>query len=108
MTTSAKAPPHLQAAGRRLFSRVCRDFDVSGGELELLSLACSALDRAEQAREAIEAHGLLVDGRFGIRQSPAVAIENSSVLRCAALLRQLNLPAEVAQMSQPAQRPRAI
>jgi len=59
---------------------------------KLLTLACEAWDRCQQAREALAEHGLTFEDRFGQpRPRPEVAIERDSRMSFARLVRQLAL-----------------
>jgi phage terminase small subunit len=61
----------------------------------LLTLAAESFDRCQQAREAIESHGLLVataDGSW--KCNPAVGVERDSRLAFARLVRELDLDFE--------------
>jgi phage terminase small subunit len=55
-------------------------------------LAAESWDRCQQARQAIQKHGLTFDDRFGTPKArPEVAIERDSRLAFARLLRELAL-----------------
>jgi len=85
-------PSHLKAPGKRLWSSVVGDYDVDPPGLELLRLAAEALDRADEARHAVEKDGPYVPDRFGnIRPHPGLAVERDSRLAAARLIRQLGL-----------------
>jgi len=87
-----KAPRHLRTDGRRLWRRVVAEYLVDDAHaLELLRLACEAIDRAAQARDVIAAEGMTRQGRWGPVTHPAIAIERDSSLRAARLLRELGL-----------------
>jgi hypothetical protein len=61
------APKHLSARGKRLYRQTAEDFEL-GDEphaLRLLEEACTALDRAEQARKVLAVEGTLYHDRFG-------------------------------------------
>jgi hypothetical protein len=61
----------------------------------LLLLACEAYDRAAEAREALDEHGLTYLDRFGApRTRPEVAVERDSRIGFARLLRDLDLDEE--------------
>lgn len=97
------APAHLAADGRRLWRRVQVEYqldDAAGGEL--LRLACEALDRCAQARAILASQGLTIEGRFGAKTHPAVAIERDSALRAARLLRELGVAVDAPDSRSPA------
>ena len=64
--------------------------------MKLLTLASEAWDRAEEARKAVQRHGLTYDTRLGEpRARPEVAIERDARLGFARLLRELDLDMEL-------------
>ncbi len=86
------APPvHLSAERAELWQRVVEEFDLEALDFELFRLALEAVDRAEEARQAIESDGAFIPGRYGLRAHPAVAVERDSRLAAACLLRDLGL-----------------
>jgi P27 family predicted phage terminase small subunit len=84
-------PRHLAAAGRRLWRRVAASYALEGHHEAVLSAACEALDRMRQAQAAIDQDGITVEGRFGPRAHPAIAIERDSRLAVLRALRELGL-----------------
>ncbi|WP_439406902.1 P27 family phage terminase small subunit [Bradyrhizobium sp. DASA03076] len=69
-----------------------RDFDLDEHHVILLTKACEALDRIEEARAAIKIHGLTYTDRFGTpRARTEVAIERDNRLAVARLFRELGL-----------------
>jgi hypothetical protein len=71
-------------------------------ELELLRLACEALDRAEQARVMLADEGLTSRGRYGqVLTHPLIAVERIHVRRLRACSKQLNLPEAPAEIVSP-------
>ena len=81
--TRAGGPPRpLGRYGMALWHRITHDFDISDAAgIELLCLACQALDRAEECRALIDKHGAVLIHRDSgvIRQNPLLRDE---LLRC--------------------------
>lgn len=105
MTESArpKPPKHLRTATKQWFSAVIDEFDLEPHHIKLLTRAAEAWDRGEQAREAIERHGLTYSDRFGApRARPEVAMERDSRTGFARLIRELAL-----DVDEPPEAPRA-
>src|SRR5260370_2513728 len=70
--------------------------------LHLLRLACDALDRAEQARQALATLGTIYLDRFNApHPRPEVAIERDSRIAFARLCRELALDTETAAAARP-------
>lgn len=68
------SPPRpLMRHGQALWNRICNDYDISDAAgIELLCLACQALDRAEKCREVIDEHG----AAFIVRPSGMIRLLN--------------------------------
>jgi phage terminase small subunit len=63
--------------------------------VRLLTLACEAWDRCQQARELLATEGLTFEDRFGQpRARPEVSIERDSRIGFARLVRELALDGE--------------
>ena len=77
--TSAGGPPRpLGPPGAALWRSITRDYDVTDAAgIELLCLACQALDRAEECREVIDEHGaaFIVQPSGMIRENPLCKTE---------------------------------
>jgi len=86
-----KAPAHLRAATQRWFTEMSGLYAMEPQHVELLVLAAEARDRAEQARARIAKDGAYVEGRYGLRAHPAIAVERDSRLAFARLVRELGL-----------------
>jgi phage terminase small subunit len=76
------------------FASVLKEYELDSHHIRLLTKACEAWDRSEQAREAIAKHGMTFEDRFGApRDRPECAIERDSRLAFARLLREIGLDA---------------
>ena len=93
MRTTPKEPPaHLAAATRKWWRIVVSGFELEEHHVRLLTLAGECWDRCQQARAAIDAHGITFLDRFNApRARPEVAIERDSRLAFARLIRELDL-----------------
>ena len=59
--TAPAAPRHLNVTGARFWREFCTDWELEDtDDLELLRLACEALDRATQARKIVRTEGLTI------------------------------------------------
>lgn len=101
MSALPKAPAHLRASGRALWRQVVAGFDLQPHHLAILAAACEAQDRMSEAREVVGRDGAYVEGRFGPKAHPALAVERDSRLAMVRCLRELGLdfepPAEAAR-----------
>jgi P27 family predicted phage terminase small subunit len=89
---AAPAPPsHLHATGAGAWTRLATAMELADADdLEVLRLACEAMDRAAQARRVLREQGLtVVDKKGAPHAHPAAAIEARSATRAAALVKQL-------------------
>ena len=81
--TERKAPKDLKPGGpgRRYWRAVCKNFDIEDFHVDILLVACQALDRAEESRQAVAEHGLLIVPTGGgiARLNPAAACERESM-----------------------------
>jgi hypothetical protein len=81
---------------------VVADFELDSHHLRLLTLACESWDRGQEAREALSEHGLTFIDRYGSpRARPEVAIESSSSIAFARILRELSLDVDPPPESRP-------
>jgi phage terminase small subunit len=88
-----KPPKHLRTTTKRWWSQVNADYALADHHRRILTLACEAWDRAQQAREALEAAGSLTyEDRFAApRARPEVAMERDARIGFARLVRELAL-----------------
>ena len=98
------APRHLSTESRRLWRTVVAEYELAGHHLALLERACEALDRLKEARAAIKADGAYVPGRFGVRAHPALAVEATSRIAFARIVRELGLDIDAPAVSRPPSR----
>ena len=92
---SKRAPAHLSPESRKLWAQTVADYSLAeeAHSLKLLTLACEALDRCEEARAALAEHGTTYEDRWGCPKSrPEVGIERDARLAAARLFRELALP----------------
>ena len=88
-------PDHLSNEARAFWADVAEGYELEDRHFRLLTLAAEALDRAAQARAAIEKHGLLIEtGAGSLKPNPAVAIERDARIGFARLCRELDLDAD--------------
>ncbi len=83
-------PEHLGDNAASWLRETCDRCDLIEEEIRLLPLAAESLDRNEQARQAIDEHGMTYEDRFGNPKTrPEVAIERDSKLAYARIIKQL-------------------
>jgi P27 family predicted phage terminase small subunit len=91
-TAVPKPPKHLRAATSQWWEQIVAEYDLDSHHVRLLTKACEANDRCEQAREAILKHGLTFLDRFGSPHArPECAIERDSRVAFARLVREIGL-----------------
>jgi phage terminase small subunit len=89
---ATKPPAHLEAATRAWWNSVLADYQLGEHHLKLLQLAAESWDRSQQARRALDTHGLTYVDKLGNpRARPEVSIERDSRLAFARLVRELDL-----------------
>src|SRR5215213_9760611 len=71
------APPRrLGVAGAALWHSVTAEYTIEdAGGVELLTLACQSLDRAEALREQIDADGEITRSKSGLKDHPGLKHE---------------------------------
>ena len=70
-------------------------FALEPHHLAVLGAACEANDRMREAQATIARDGAYLDGRYGLRTHPAVAVERDSRLAMLRSFRELGLDIEV-------------
>jgi P27 family predicted phage terminase small subunit len=90
--TTPRAPAHLSKAQRALWRHVIGVYELEPHHVKLLTLLCEALDRGDEARQAIASDGAYLPDRFGqLKAHPAVAVERDARTAVARLTRELDL-----------------
>jgi hypothetical protein len=89
-------PAHLKAAGRRLWLGVMAQYQLDDtGGLATLEAACTALDRAEELRFAIDEDGPVIRGKGGLlKDHPGLKHEVANRALAMRLLSKLGLDLE--------------
>jgi phage terminase small subunit len=92
MTHRKAAPKHLSRSSAALWRRIQREIDLEPHEIPLLKAFCESVDRAEEARRAVEQEGAYYrDFRGQPKPHPAPREERDSRLAASRLLRELRL-----------------
>jgi P27 family predicted phage terminase small subunit len=94
-----RSPQHLTAEARRFWRQVVDEYQLEAHHLRILETGCEALDRMRQAQALIASEGMTVDGRFGPKQHPAVAVERDSRIALLRAIRELGLDVEAPAQS---------
>ena len=93
--TPKRIPPqYLKPKTRKWWSLVCSEYDLENHHIRLLTLACTAWDRAQDARETIAEEGQTYVDRFGSPKArPEMKIAGEAGRDFAKFLRELGLDA---------------
>jgi hypothetical protein len=90
-----KPPRKLGKPGSVLWRNVMREYEISDcASLEMLTMACTQLDRAEEYRAQIARDGLVVKGRTGPKEHPLLRPEAAARSFIVRTLRALSLGAD--------------
>jgi phage terminase small subunit len=101
-----KPPKHLSRQSRAWWVEVAQNYDLEQHQYRTLTSAAEAFDRATQAREQVDADGLMVADRFGQqRLHPLLAVERDCRVGFLRALRELSLEVEGPEAA-PARPPR--
>ena len=91
---STGAPAHLAKTEAELFARVVRSYGLHGDEVsqKILEEGCTALQRAREAREAINRDGISYRDRFNQpKPHPLCVVERDARASALHAFRMLNL-----------------
>lgn len=97
LTTARNGPPaprHLSKEAAALWRSVTTEYQLEAHHLSILERACEQLDALRLAQAAVAEHGPLVEGRFGPRPNPAVAMVRDATTLHLRALRELGLDIE--------------
>ena len=95
VSSSDLPPSHLSETTKQWWTAILNEYRFSEHELYVLRIAAEAWDRKEQARAALEEHGLsYADAKGMIRQRPEAAIERDSAIRFMRAMRELQFDVE--------------
>jgi P27 family predicted phage terminase small subunit len=90
-----RPPAHLSKAAKQMWNDITAGYVFDPHHVRLLTTACEAWDRMNQARELLASEGVTYVDRFGApRCHPAVAIERDSRIAFVRTVRELNLDAD--------------
>jgi P27 family predicted phage terminase small subunit len=90
-----RAPGHLKPSTRKWWRAVVEEYQLDATGLQILTSAAELRDRAEDARELVEAEGPIALDRFGqAKENPAAKLERDSKIAFARLMRELGLSAD--------------
>jgi hypothetical protein len=93
--TGLQPPRPLGAAGKALWDRVTREFDMGDvGGSEILCLAGQTLDRAEELAERVRGDGVMIRTATGVKAHPCLKEELAARNLTARLLARLGLDLE--------------
>ncbi len=96
------APPDgLSRESRRLWRDVLGEYVLETHHREILRAGLEARDRMREAQAAIAHDGAYIDGRFGKKAHPALAVERDSRTAMLRAFRELGLDLEQPATSRP-------
>ena len=99
------APQHLQKDTRKFWRTILKNYDLEEHHKKILTLACKAWDRSEEARKKLDEKGVTYIDRFEQPKSrPEVDIERKSRNDFRLLMRELGLDIEIQE--EPGRMPR--
>ena len=86
------SPDHLSRKSRDFWLAIERAYVLEPAHIQCLTLASEALDRARQAREILDAEGLMIEDRFSQKKPhPMIKVEKDAWSAFRLLLRELGL-----------------
>ena len=93
--TTIKPARKLGEHGSKLWTTITQEYEiVDAGGIEMLTLACQQLDRAEALRKQIDADGEIVKGTNGPKEHPGLRHELAARAFVVRTLHRLGLDVE--------------
>jgi hypothetical protein len=94
MAAAERPPEGLKTSGRRLWSAITRDYELSVHEMSLLLQAARTADVLDELQREIEAGGAIVDSSQGAKANPALVEARQQRIALARLLAALRIPTD--------------
>ncbi len=92
MQNSIKVPKHLEKTTAEWWLSVVAEYELDAHHVRLLTLACEAWDRGQEARKILDKEGLtFLDFRGQPKLRPEASVERDSRIGFARLVRELGL-----------------
>ena len=99
---SPQPPGKLGVVGLSIWTAIVAEFEFDNrASLETLFQACSAADRAEACRQQIEADGVVLKTRTGLRDHPLIKHEIAARALCVRTLARLGCDLEPLHSGRP-------
>jgi P27 family predicted phage terminase small subunit len=99
------APQHLRKETRSFWREILKEYNLEEHHKKILTLACKAWDRSEEAREVLDEKGITFIDRFDQPKTrPEVGIERKNRNDFRLLIRELGLDIEI--QGEPGRMPR--
>lgn len=95
------APAHLSAEAKVVWRSTLSDYELESRHLAILTVALEAFDRMREAQEAVRRDGAYVEGRFGMKAHPGLAVERDCRTAFLRAQRELGLDLEAPATSRP-------
>jgi hypothetical protein len=89
---ATECPKGLKTSGRRLWSAITRDYELSVHEMSLLLQAARTADVLDALQREIDAAGAIVDSPQGAKANPALVEARQQRIALARLLAALRIP----------------
>ena len=102
MSDRPKAPAHLSPATRKWWRAIVGEYELGSHHVKVLTCACEAWDRLQEARQRLADDGAYLPDRFGqLRAHPAIAVERDSRIAFIRAVRELALDEEGPEAPRP-------